>query len=69
MPHPAGGECPPVSWSRTAISSASRSGSYIGSTWTSAPIRIVVVRWDSAARNRFGDGQTDSGVPWCSVTW
>jgi len=40
-----------------------------GRTLTSAPMRIVRVRWVSAARNRFGDGQTDSGVPWCSVTW
>ncbi len=60
---------PRLSWSSIAISSASRSGSYSGTTNVVAASRIRLVARAAAARNTAGDGASPSGVPWCSARW
>jgi hypothetical protein len=60
---------PWLSWSSMAISSASRIGSYSGTTNVVGASRMRSVTRAAAATNTAGDGASPSGVPWCSARW
>jgi len=57
---------PPLTWSRVATSSASRSGWQSGSTWTANPILARRVRPAIAVATTSGEESTDRSGTKCS---